>query len=353
MNYSQAELVDMIFVLGASDKNALLATRIYQQRFPDRRQPHKKVFQKVMERFETTGSVVYSKRSRAKRTLNEENELNTLLAVTENPHIGQRPLSHQVDVARSTVQRILKVNKMHPFHIQLLQELFPADYQRRLDFCLWVQNKIRNQRNLVNLVLFGDEATFHRNGCVNRHNFHYYATENPHFIRYKTQNRWSLNVWGGIIGTYVIGPYFFEQRVTGEVYLNFLENHLPPLLDGVPNELREEMWFLHDGAPVHYTGPIINHLNVTYPNRWIGRGGPVAWPARSPDLTKMDFGIWGFVKDRVYQLAPTTREDMKNRIRDCFHTITAEMCINLSNEFENRVNLCIEANGAHFEHLIR
>lgn len=27
------------------------------------------------------------------------------------------------------------------------------------------------------------------------------------------------------------------------------------------------------------------HLTRRYGDRWIGRGGPVAWPARSPDLT--------------------------------------------------------------------
>jgi len=25
-------------------------------------------------------------------------------------------------------------------------------------------------------------------------------------------------------------------------------------------------------------------LNQRFPNRWIGRGGPVLWPPRSPDL---------------------------------------------------------------------
>lgn len=167
---------------------------------------------------------------------------------------------------------------MHPYHIQLQQELHVDDYQSRLEFCVWAQNTIRVLRNFVHLILFGDEATFHRNGSVNRHNFHYYPTENPYFVRYSTQNRWSLNVWGGVIGDNVIGPYFFEQRVTGEVYL---------------------------------------------------------------DLTKMDFSVWGFVKDQVYRISPTTREDMKIRIQNCFRSITVEMCRNLNRSFEKRLELCI------------
>ena len=31
------------------------------------------------------------------------------------------------------------------------------------------------------------------------------------------------------------------------------------------------------------------YLNECFPNRWLGRGGPVAWPPRSPDLTPLDY----------------------------------------------------------------
>lgn len=353
MNFSNAELINMIYILGASDKNPLLATRLYHEKYPDRRQPDRRAFRKLMERFERTGSVAYDKNSRRKFVRTEENELNVLLAITENPHIGQRPLAHQVDIARSSVQRVIRAHKMHPYHMQLLQELNDEDYDRRVVFCEWVQTKMREQRNFANDVLFCDEATFHKNGNVNRHNFHYYATTNPHFVRMHSQNRWSLNVWGGVVGEYMIGPYFFDVRVTGGVYLNFLRNNLPPLIGHVPQAIRERMWFLHDGAPVHSTRLIIDYLNETYGEQWIGRGGPVLWPPRSPDLTKMDFSIWGYVKDQVYKIPPTTIEDMKNRIRNCFQNITVEMCRNLSESFERRVEICLQVNGGHFEHLIK
>ena len=114
-------MVDMIFVLGASDKNALLAKRLYQQQYPDRRQPGKGTLEKLLERFERTGSVAYKKNTRKKRAQTQENQLNVLLTVTENPHIGQRAISQQIDIERRTVQRILQDHKMHPYHIQLLQ----------------------------------------------------------------------------------------------------------------------------------------------------------------------------------------------------------------------------------------
>jgi hypothetical protein len=166
MNFSQAEMVDMIYVLGASDKNALLAKRQYQERYPERRQPERKIFEKLMERFQRTGSVAYNKNTRKERVLTEENQLNVLLTVAENPHIGQRSISLEVDVERRTVQRILKAHKMHPYHIQLFQELFPEDYQRRLEFCLCVITEEMNKEILLiwcylemNLRFIGTEVS--------------------------------------------------------------------------------------------------------------------------------------------------------------------------------------------------
>jgi len=49
----------------------------------------------------------------------------------------------------------------------------------------------------------------------------------------------------------------------------------------------------------------------------IGTGSEIyEFPPRfsSPDLTLLDFFLWGYVKDIVYVEEPTIRENMKNRI---------------------------------------
>ena len=42
-------------------------------------------------------------------------------------------------------------------------------------------------------------------------------------------------------------------------------------------------------------------FNDTFPERWVGRDGPIPWPPRSPDITPLDFFVWGYVKGIVYQ----------------------------------------------------
>ena len=47
--------------------------------------------------------------------------------------------------------------------------------------------------------------------------------------------------------------------------------------------------FQHDGCPALYSRHVREYLNQTYPHRWIGRGGEILWPSRSPDLNPLDF----------------------------------------------------------------
>lgn len=57
---------------------------------------------------------------------------------------------------------------------------------------------------------------------------------------------------------------------------------------------------MHDRVPSHFRIIVRDFLNATYANRWIGRGDPVPWPARSPDCNPLDFYLWGHVKSLVY-----------------------------------------------------
>lgn len=74
------------------------------------------------------------------------------------------------------------------------------------------------------------------------------------------------------------------------------------------------MWIQQDGCPAHYALIARNTLDRIFPNRWIGRGGPINFSARSPDLTPLDFFLWGYLKNKVYAEPPTTMADMKERI---------------------------------------
>ncbi|KAH0810802.1 hypothetical protein GEV33_011989 [Tenebrio molitor] len=68
-----------------------------------------------------------------------------------------------------------------------------------------------------------------------------------------------------------------------------------------------------------------------------GRGHLIQWPPRSPDLTPLDFFLWGYVKEIVFQEIPTTREDMMERIQQAFAAIRRETLRNVRRRFYSRI----------------
>jgi hypothetical protein len=78
----------------------------------------------------------------------------------------------------------------------------------------------------------------------------------------------------------------FTRAADGEFLERLTRDILTDVLDDVPLQLPEGMWFMHDGAPPHFSRIARQYLNDHFPGKWIGRNGPVAWPPRSPDLTQ-------------------------------------------------------------------
>ena len=101
-----------------------------------------------------------------------------------------------------------------------------------------------------------------------------------------------------MLGNKLIGPFVFDNILTGNTYEVFLRNELRVLLEDIAL-IMNQMNFQHDGAPSHYTRHVRDYLNESFPNRWLGRGGPVAWPPRSPNLTPLDYYLWGHMKTLV------------------------------------------------------
>ena len=85
-----------------------------------------------------------------------------------------------------------------------------------MQFAEWYLNKELQNPNLSELVLFSDEATFTRSGLFNQHNNHEWQLNNHHIVREHTyQQRYSVNVWAGILHNSIIGPYIMPSPLNG------------------------------------------------------------------------------------------------------------------------------------------
>jgi hypothetical protein len=76
---------------------------------------------------------------------------------------------------------------------------------------------------------------------------------------------------------------------------------------------------------------------------------PLAWPPHSPDITLLDFFLWGYVKDKVYVTKVTGVEGLKTQIRDVVTTINRGMVAHTWEELEFRLDVLHATQGAHIE----
>lgn len=284
--YSFSEMADMHLMYGRANGNALAAQRLYREMFPNRRVPHRQTFEAIDRRLRETGTFsAMADRGRQREVLQPALEERVLNDVERNPQISTRRAAARAGVSPSTIWRLHHEQLLHPWHLQRVHALQRTDYPARRRFCQWFVRKCTENPAFTALILFTDEAGFTRDGIHNVHNQHVWADENPHqMVITHHQQQFSVNVWAGIIGNYLLGPYFLPRRLTGERYLRFLQYDLPGLLEDVPLEVRLSMWFMHDGAPPHFLRRVRAHITETFQNRWIGRGGPISWPARSQDF---------------------------------------------------------------------
>ncbi|KAJ4442487.1 hypothetical protein ANN_04073 [Periplaneta americana] len=103
----------------------------------------------------------------------------------------------------------------------------------------------------------------------------------------------------------------------------------------------------------------VNYQHVWSLNTWCGflgqrdirRGGPIAWPPRSPDLTPLDFFLWGRMKSLAYETPVETAEDLVARVVVGAGEV-ADIPGVIERVYQNiirRYNACNEVGGRHIE----
>lgn len=210
MVYSIQERVEIIEYYLKNNECANTASRLFNEQYPNKNVNRKYVLE-LMSKFRQTGSVANKKRQIENPVRNEAVEVAVLGQVIADPTLSTRQLAELSAVSQRTVGRILKAHKFHPYKIKLVQELNEDDFDRRLQFCELMSERAIQDLNFLFNICFSDECSFYLNGTVNRHNCRYWSDSNPRvFHQVQTQYPEKLNVWAGIFGDRLIGPFFYQ-----------------------------------------------------------------------------------------------------------------------------------------------
>lgn len=90
-----------------------------------------------------------------------------------------------------------------------------------------------------------------------------------------------------------------------------------------------------------------NYFTYMMPGGWFGKGTPIAWPLRSPDLTPLDCrDSIPYVNNLVYLVKIHELQQFKAHIWDTLPAVTYNMPQNMWTEFEYFLDICCTISGA-------
>ncbi|GFT49320.1 uncharacterized protein TNCV_4583021 [Trichonephila clavipes] len=117
--FTNAELADMHLMVGAAQGNGAAAERMYRERFPGRKHPDRRTFERIHRELRTSGTFYASRRGtgigRYRRTPSlEQRILNT---VDNNPSTSLRAVGRALGVSHQSLLRTLHEDRMHPYHL--------------------------------------------------------------------------------------------------------------------------------------------------------------------------------------------------------------------------------------------
>jgi transposase len=332
------EKIEIVFMYGEL-KNFHEVHRQWIKRFSSE-PPSISTIKDLVDKFKETGSVHDVHRSgRHRSVLTNETIQQVEDLLVYSPQTSVRNGAIDLGISKSSFHRSTTELGFRPYRPTTVVELSDDDLDRREEFCSTFLIKLEQEPHLLDKIIWSDESLFRMNGVVNCHNCCYWAPSNPCVQVSIPEESSGVMVWCGLTSSGIIGPYFFDESVTGESYLAMLKEFLWPKIK------YKRMLFQQDGAPPHYSLAVRAWLNEKFPGRWLGRRGPLEWPARSPDLTPCDFFLWGYLKNIVYRERPATIEQLRERIAKACEEIPIEICKNACQSVSRRFKRCQEEEG--------
>ena len=104
--------------------------------------------------------------------------------------------------------------------------------------------------------------------------------------------------------------------------------------------------------PTVRTAPFNTLRQYLLGDRLISRRTDNPWPPYSPDLTPLDYFLWGYLKERVYEDNPDTIERLKKNVKREIRRIPNDVLERVMDNFNVRVANVIQQRGAWIEHII-
>lgn len=134
-------------------------------------------------------------------------------ALVAMPTSSGRKHAASTHLSQCSWRRIVRDDlNMHPFKIQITQQLKDDNYTRRFVFCETILTMVEVDNFDIGRIWFSDEAHFDLFGNVNKQNCRYYASSQPHQHIQKPLHSPRITIWCALSSFGIIDLFFFRKQ---------------------------------------------------------------------------------------------------------------------------------------------
>ena len=210
--------------------------------------PDRNAIMLAVTKFESMGIVDNLNSGRPVDTEEREEVKNGIKAlVSANPKLSLRKAACAVGVSYSTARNIV-IDELHlrPYKYQMCHKLKDSDYPKRVEFARWYLSR---PSDTPKYFICSDEAYFYLTESINKQNNRMWCESRPtNWIEIPLHDE-KIHVWCAISANRIFGPFYFEDTVKKENYLEMLQTFFWPKLLRTADY--KKYYFQQDGAAAH------------------------------------------------------------------------------------------------------
>ena len=189
-------------------------------------------------------------------------------------------------------------------------------------------------------VIWSDEKWFMLKQSPNKQNEYFWYPFAPKIeCEWCGQGGLKVMVWAGLVNGKVIIHWFDANvLVNGETYLEMLKFVVWPKVGRAVTS--RQLWFQQDGASVHTTLQARAWLQQRFGKRVISRHTDHPWPAKSPDLSPLDYWFWSVAMRELTRVPPSSIEEMKATVEEFADSLDLEEVLKAVENIKKRAQVC-------------
>ena len=265
--------------------------------------------------------------------------------IKDSPTTSQRTMAKELQISRRSIGRAVDILGFTSYVRRRRQLLSETTMATRVTKGMKLLTWIKHDKGTIRI--FSDKKMWTVDQVRNSQNDRFLAycvEEVPPIL--STKHPASAMMLGVVASDgNRMPPHWFDKglKINTEAYLNVMESVVKPWIDATYPD-GGYVW-QQDSAPSHRSRTVQdwckNNLEQSWP--W------TIWPPSSPDLSPLDYAIWGEIERKACATPHPNVASLKAAVEKEWMEMSEAYVIKSCKAFRPRLEAMLAANGGHFE----